>query len=286
MRLRLRSRRFTLCADDFGQSEAINRAIIELVRVWRLGATSVLSDGPAWPEGARVLRDLAHMADIGLHLNLTHPFDGVSGTRPLLWWMAAAPRGMVKVDAVRAAFSRQIDAFVKHFGRLPDYIDGHQHVHAFPQIREVVTDLIAEVWTGDAKPWVRAPDRLVDSGGVPLKGWVLKRLARGFSEHLAREGLVFPSRFGGLYSLQPDARYPRLMRRWLHGLPSGTLLMCHPGHESFSLSDPIREARFEEFLYLSGVALPADCQAADASLVRFSDLESDAVSAEYPLPVA
>lgn len=272
------SRRLTLCADDFGQAEAINLAIIELIDAGRLGATSAMSHGPAWPEGARVLASYQHMADVGLHLNLTHRFEKSTGTRPLAFWMLAASLGMIDVGAVRAMFRSQIDEFVKHFGRLPDYIDGHQHVHAFPLIREVVTELIAEYWTEDAKPWVRAPDRLVDAGGMPLKGKVLKQITRGFSAHLERQGLSFPSQFAGLYSLMPGAGYPSLMQRWLRELPSGTLMMCHPGRQSTDLSDPIREARYEEYQYLSHRRLSDDCNAVDVSLVRFADLRSDSVA--------
>jgi predicted glycoside hydrolase/deacetylase ChbG (UPF0249 family) len=270
-----RSRRFTLCADDFGQAEAINLAIIELICAGRLGATSVMSQGPAWPEGARVLANHQHMADVGLHLNLTHHFEGSTVIRPLAFWMLAAPLGMIDVGAVRATFRMQIDEFVKHFGRLPDYIDGHQHVHAFPLIRELVTELIAEYWTEGAKPWVRAPDRLVDAGRMPLKGEVLKQITRGFSAHLERQGLRFPSQFAGLYSLTPGAGYPVLMKRWLQTLPSGTLMMCHPGLQSADRSDPIREARYEEYQYLSHRRLQDDCDSAGASLVRFADLRSD-----------
>lgn len=279
-----RSRRFALCADDFGQSEPISRAIVELIRAGRLTATSVMSQGPAWPEGAQALRDCRHMADIGLHLNLTHRFDGPDGTRPLAHWMLAAPLGMVDRVAVRDAFRSQVDLFARHFGRLPDYIDGHQHVHAFPRIRDVVTELVAEYWGEGAKPWVRAPDRLADAGGVPLKGWVLKGITRGFSGHLARDGLGFPSAFAGLYSLLPGAGYPRLMRRWLQELPTGTLIMCHPGHPSADPSDPIREARHEEYSYLNSGALSDDCEAADATLVRFGELEPMSTPAVLPGP--
>lgn len=280
MKMPLRSRRFTLCADDFGQSRPINTAIIELIRVWRVGATSAMSQGPAWPEGARALRDYQQLTDVGLHLNLTHRFEGLPNIRPLLWWLFAVSRSKVERAQVRDAFRSQIDLFVKHFGRLPDYLDGHQHVHAFPILREVLTELVDEYWKDRPRPWVRAPDRLLDSGGAPLKSWVLKRAARGFTAHLEREGLRYTKKFGGLYALDPAADYPKLMRRWLHQLPSGTLLMCHPSHKTFDLSDPIREARYEEYQYLNYRGLTDDCLAADVSLVKFADLEATSPAAD------
>ena len=272
MKYPLRSRLFTLCADDFGQTRPVNEAILELVRCYRVGAVSVMSQGPAWPEGARALKDCQHMADIGLHLNLTHRFEGAKSIRPLLWWLFAAPRGYIRRDAVRAAFQSQIDEFVKYFGRLPDYLDGHQHVHAFPVIREVLTGLIADNWKDQPKPWVRAPDCLVDSGRVPLKAWILRRATRGFAEHAAAAGLRYTERFGGLYALISGAGFPKLMRRWLNELPSGTLLMVHPGKESYDQSDPIAAARLDEYNYLNSIEFANDAIAADASFVKFSKL--------------
>lgn len=284
MKMPLRSRRFTLCAEDFGQSRPINAAIIELIRVWRIGATSAMSQGPAWPEGARALRDYQQLTDVGLHLNLTHRFDGQKGTRPLAWWLLAAPRGWIKREQVRDSFLSQIDLFFTHFGRLPDYLDGHQHVHAFPVIREVTTELISECWRGRPRPWVRTPDCLLDSGDIALKGWVLKRAARGFADHVARDGLRHTKKFAGLYSLDPASDYPKLMRRWLHQLPSGTMLMCHPGHQTYDLNDPIREARYAEYQYLNYRGLSDDCAAADVSLVKFADLEASSPSADSRFP--
>lgn len=280
MKMPLRSRRFTLCADDFGQSKPINAAIIELIRVWRVGATSVMSQGPAWPEGACALRDYQQLTDVGLHLNLTHRFEGLEGTRPLIWWLYAASRGKLQRAQLRAAFLSQIDLFVRHFGRLPDYLDGHQHVHSFAGIREVLTELIDECWKDRPKPWVRAPDCLLDSGDMAIKGWVLKRAARGFAAHLSAHGLRYTKKFAGLYGLDPAANYPKLMGRWLHQLPSGTLLMCHPGHKTYDLSDPIREARYEEYQYLNYRGLTDDCSSADVSLVKFADLDATSPAAD------
>lgn len=274
MKWPLRSRLFTLCADDFGQSPTINEAITDLVRVRRVGAVSVMSQGPAWPEGARSLKEYQHVTDVGLHLNLTHNFRKCPSIRPLSWWLIAAPRGWINRDKIRAAFQSQIDLFVQHFGRLPDYLDGHQHVHAFPVIRDALTDVIASNWQGQPLPWVRAPDCLVDTGRVPLKAWVLKRATQGFADHLQQAGLRYTKRFGGLYALTALADFPKLMHRWLHELPSGTLLMVHPGKQAplTAPEDPIGGARVAEYDYLYNRGLSDDALSADASFVRFGDL--------------
>ena len=267
-------RKFALCADDFGQSQAISEGILELMSSRRLSATSVLSEGPYWKRGSRRLSELQRNADIGLHLNLTHAFEGVSGTHPLIYWLMFSRAGLVSQPKIKQTFLRQIDKFADAMGRLPDYLDGHQHVHAFPSIRDVLMEVIAERWTTDKRPWVRSPECLVDNGGEPLKAMVLRSAARGFHELAASQGLRTSKKFGGLYSLLPDARFAKRMKAWMHLLPSGTLMMCHPGRPTIDLSDPIAEARAQEFAYLGSPRFADDCHETGVRLVRFDQLET------------
>ena len=177
-----RPRKLALCADDFGQSKEISSGIFDLIACRRVSATSVLTEGPDWPESSWRLRELQAHADVGIHLNLTHPFENTSGNRPLLYWLLLTQLGMVSRDWVLQRFLKQIDLFVKYFKRLPDYLDGHQHVHAFPVIRDAMMAAIDTHWSpGSRLPWVRCPDRLVDSGGTPGKALVLRAACRGFA---------------------------------------------------------------------------------------------------------
>src|SRR4029077_17791158 len=71
-------RRIWLCADDYGLSEGVNRAIRDLIGRGRLNATSVMMVGAAIGRDGvtalqRVARDSPPCA-IGLHAALTAPF--------------------------------------------------------------------------------------------------------------------------------------------------------------------------------------------------------------------
>ncbi len=71
-------RRIWLCADDYGISPGVNRAIRELIERGRLNATSVMTVGPAiGRDEVQSLQAAAakssHCA-IGLHATLTAPF--------------------------------------------------------------------------------------------------------------------------------------------------------------------------------------------------------------------
>ena len=267
-----RLRNLTLCADDFGQSKDISEGILDLIACRRLTATSVLTEGPFWPDGAQRLKDLQDRVDVGVHLNLTHTFPNTSGSRPLIHWLITTQTGHVPRERIKERFVRQIDLFVQHFRRLPDFIDGHQHVHAFPVIREAMMDAIESHWKGDAeKPWIRTPDRLLDDGASKLKSFILRYACRGFSDFVQQHGLKITEHFGGVYGLHAKADFEGRMRNWLTLTPNGTVLMCHPGRSSTDYSDPIGGARAVEFSYLVSPRFAEDCQRSGIRLVRFSE---------------
>lgn len=267
-------RRLSLCADDFGQSAAIDAGILSLLGRGRLQATSVLSEGPDWADGAARLQELLaqseYPAEVGLHLNLTHPFAGATLARPLSRWLLASQLRLVSQAAVRDSFLRQVDAFVRHFGRLPDYLDGHQHVHAFPVVRDAVMDIIDRCWQGQgARPWLRVPERLT-GGDAAFKVFVLRTSTRGFGALAESRGLRTTPAFGGMYSLLPDDGFEGRMKRWLREAPDRTLIMCHPGLTDRSVpdaSDPIAPARAVEYAYLASDAFAADCARSGVMLV-------------------
>ena len=267
-------RRLSLCADDFGQSAAIDAGILSLLGRGRLQATSVLSEGPDWADDAARLQELLaqseYPAEVGLHLNLTHPFASATLARPLSRWLLASQLRLVSQAAVRDSFLRQVDAFVRHFGRLPDYLDGHQHVHAFPVVRDAVMDIIDRCWQGQgARPWLRVPERLT-GGDAAFKAFVLRTSTRGFGALAESRGLRTTPAFGGMYSLLPDDGFEGRMKRWLREAPDRTLIMCHPGLTDRSVpdaSDPIAPARAVEYAYLASDAFAADCARSGVTLV-------------------
>src|ERR1700738_720007 len=71
-------RRIWLCADDYGLSEGVNRAIRDLIERGRLNATSVMVVGPAiGRDEVSALQAVAASSPrcaIGLHATLTAPF--------------------------------------------------------------------------------------------------------------------------------------------------------------------------------------------------------------------
>ena len=135
--------RVILIADDYALTTGVSRAICELAGAGRLSGTSALVTRPGWPDDADLLRPLRDHLAIGLHFNLTlgeplgaMPIFAPQGRLPSVSTVTrGAILGMLPEPDIEAEFARQLEAFEVALGAPPDFIDGHQHVHALPGIR-------------------------------------------------------------------------------------------------------------------------------------------------------
>jgi hypothetical protein len=76
-----------------------------------------------------------------------------------------------------------------------------------------------------------------------------------------------------LYALTPAANFPERMAGWLRQLPTGTLIMVHPGEQSSDssdISDPIRDARYAELQHLQSLQFADSLQSEGVRLARLS----------------
>jgi predicted glycoside hydrolase/deacetylase ChbG (UPF0249 family) len=263
-------RRIWLCADDYGISAAVNVAIRDLVVRRRLNATSVMVVAPSFHRSeasalAALNRGEKRVA-IGLHLTLTAPFRPLSdayeplrdGTFfPLGETLMRAFLRRLDPDALAREIAQQLKMFIHMFGHAPDFIDGHQHVHLFPQVREAVLAL-AKTSAGEA--WLRqcgraSPQRF---SIADRKAWLLDRLSRQFRERAHALGVRTNPAFAGAYEFRDDADFAKLFAGFLDQLPDGSLIMCHPGFVDAELQrlDPLTTLREREYAFLCGDAFP------------------------------
>ncbi len=255
------SRGFVLCADDFGLSEGVNATILALIAQGRLSATSCMTTLPGWRRGAPALRESRGRAAVGLHVNLT---EG-PGARPLGEVMRRSLFGGLAAADITREVEIQLDRFEAGFGAAPDFVDGHQHVHAFPGVRGPLIAVLARRY-GPNPPWIRVPRPPLVGHDAPAKALVLRAMGRGFGRALDRAGLPRSRHFAGLYSLSASADFGRLMAGWLRGLPTGALVMCHPGRAGDDVDlDTVRAA---EAAYLAGPQFAADLAAEGVRLVE------------------
>lgn len=264
-------RRIVLCADDYGIAPGVNAAIRELIAAGRLNAASAMVVAPSLDAGAAESllaavggRSGEMPAAIGLHLTLTAPFAPLSeGYRPLHagaffglggTFLRALAR-QLDAASLEAEIDAQFRRFAVLFGRPPDFVDGHQHVHLLPQIREAV---IAAAARHAPAAWLRQCG--VPAGRLPAdaKGAVVDALSRRFRRLAAARALATNPAFAGTYAFRPDADFAVLFPRFLAGLPDGAVVMCHPGHVDAELArlDPVTHLRAREFAYLAGDTFP------------------------------
>ena len=77
-----------LCADDLGQNPAIDEACLDLFELGRLSAASVLSEAPHAATHQQALRQANDEGlQLGLHFNLTLPFQHLQPKKNLATWI-------------------------------------------------------------------------------------------------------------------------------------------------------------------------------------------------------
>ena len=264
-------RRIWLCADDYGISPGVNRAIRDLIELGRLNATSVMVVGPAiGRDEVSALQAAAAnnpRCAIGLHVTLTAPF------RPLTMHFQPLDGGMFlgfakllragllrKLDPeiIHAELKVQLAAFTQLFGRAPDFVDGHQHAQLFPQIRDAFLTAVKEAAPG---AWVRQCGRrqpLAERLGSP-KALVLDVLSAQFRKRAGRADIAFNPGFAGAYDFSRPADFGALMHQFLDHLPEDGVVMCHPGlvDDVLVSLDPLTDQREREYAFLGGEHFPA-----------------------------
>jgi predicted glycoside hydrolase/deacetylase ChbG (UPF0249 family) len=255
-----------LCADDFGISEGVSRGILDLIAKGRLSATSAMTNYPAWPCCAPALRDFNGRAGVGLHLTLTAgaplgpmPRFAPGGVLPPLSdLIPKALKGDLPLDDIQAEIERQIDAFVDGYGRPPDFVDGHQHVHVLPGVRRMLLRTLNKRGYAGA-PWLRDPsDRLsaiLRRGVAASKAVTVRGFAAGFRQAARRSGFSTNEGFSGFSPFAPSAVATAFDRAFRH-LGPRPVVMCHPGYPDDELRrlDPVIEVRRDEFDYLASDA--------------------------------
>jgi hypothetical protein len=264
------ARRIFLCADDYGISPAVNRGIRELIERGRLNATSVMVVGPALgrDEVAALQAVVANSARcaVGLHVTLSAPFRPLTmHFRPLDGGMFLSfPRllraGLFRrldVELVRAELMVQLAAFREKFGRSPDFVDGHQHVQIYPQVRDA---FLAAVKAAAPNAWVRQAGRnlpLAARLGSP-KAFFLDALSAQFRRRASAARIAFNPGFAGAYDFSSKPDFSALMQRFLDGLPEHGVIMCHPGFvdETLIELDPLTVQRESEHAFLASADFP------------------------------
>jgi predicted glycoside hydrolase/deacetylase ChbG (UPF0249 family) len=242
-------RLLAVCADDFGLDPKVNASALALARLGRVSAISCMVGAPFWRSGAVELRTLdSAKTDAGLHLDLTqHPLHAPL-RRSLPEWILRSHSGTLDALRLRLEIDAQLDAFVSEMQHPPAFVDGHEHVHQLPGVRDVLLEVLA---ARGFRPWLRSTRR--PPGSAPLKARLIEALgAAGLERKAQAQGLRQNRRLLGVYAFDSEpAIYLRSMRHWLAVVADGDLLMCHPASAPCDFA-PHGVARCREYELLAG----------------------------------
>jgi hypothetical protein len=264
-----------LNADDFALSDEVDAAVIDLACRGRLSAASVMANQPRWPAAAAALLPVADRIALGLHLTLTEGAalspearadlaDASGHLPPLGRVLMRALTARISPSTVAAEARAQLSAFADALGRLPDIIDGHQHVHVLPGVRDGLIAAIAD-FEWPTPPLIRTPSDRQGSHEPPRDGLaslpkrrLIAALAGGFRRRLAAAGLPTNDTFAGFSSFHPGPGVATELASALAPRGAGRhIVMCHPavpapcGH---ACADPLAPRRADEYRAL--LAMP------------------------------
>ena len=272
-------KRIVLCADDYGQASTISKAIIALIQHGRISATSCIVNYPDWLTQASWLSPFQNKIDIGLHFNLTEgkPLSSAYIAKygdsffPLSRLLTKAFFRRLDRLAIEEELSAQIAAFVKAFDCLPNYIDGHQHVHQFPIIQQALINVYQNQFKGN-EVYIRLAQqkiRYVDFRAI-LKNLIISVSgSKGLKKLLDQYHIPYNSSFAGIYSFVNTENYKQFFTGFLRQVDDKGLIMCHPGLEAQNGDDEIAKARYIEYQYLMSQQFLIDCEKEGVSLGRF-----------------
>lgn len=261
---------FVLCADDFALTDGVSRSILELLGLGRLSAAGAMTNRPHWRRLAGEFGAFSGRADLGLHFNLTcaaplgpMPKLAPSGTFPALGQVTrAAVLSLGVRSEIAVELARQLDAFEDALGRAPDFLDGHQHVHALPGVRRAVLDLLARRYPAGSV-YVRDPaDRpaAIRARGVAVgKALTIAGLATGFRSAALRSGFRLNRGFSGVAPFEPQRDFAADLKRFILRPGAAHLVMCHPGFVDDELArlDPVVATRPIEHAAIAAFEPPA-----------------------------
>lgn len=266
-----------ICADDYSQNKAISEGILLLAKNKRINAISCLVNTPSWHEIHKELNQVKKNTYIGLHFNLTlgqalsskwqtnysHNFNDL----PSLIKQSYLRR--LDIECVIAEICAQLDSFTEATGANPDFIDGHQHIHQLPIIRDALFTVykhrkLSAFCRKTSSGW---RDFLTYSN-FPKRQAIALLGGVAFNRILRQHAILTNTSFAGIYNFVNAKNYRSYFQQFLRRSNTGGLIMCHPGIESSDQSDPLHQYRHQELNYFMSKAFLSDLNDEQCRLIQ------------------
>lgn len=235
-------------ADDLGLSPAVNQAIFQLAEKERISSASFMSYGDI--EHIQLIQLIKYI-EIGLHLDFTalslsRRMPSISGSLKEILIKSYLRRFSVK--DIQNEIHRQLDLFETKINQTPAFIDGHQHVHQLPQIRDIVIQTIQSRYDGNIAVRITQPIQF------NLKSWIIYALGGYQLKRMAIKNQIITNfSFGGVYGFNRNQnQIEEMWKKWFQKSAfNGGVIMCHPAVKDVDWQDEIQSAREIEFEWLN-----------------------------------
>lgn len=175
------NKKFILNADDFGMSNAFNKAVLNGHNNGFLASASLCANGKAFNSAVHEILPECPNLRVGVHLNLIEEKSLLSGKRFNNGFVSLMIKSLSKkfLKEIEAEFRLQIEKVQSH--TKVSHLDSHVHVHAIWPIFEIVCKLAQEYGV----PYVRT--QFEEFYVVPE---IKKSLNLGFLVNTVKVGLL------------------------------------------------------------------------------------------------
>src|SRR3990167_9134435 len=250
-------KQFVLCADDYAQNAAVSQGILELIEKKRISATSCLTNSPHWPTHASWLKPYQNSIDAGLHFNLTEgkPLSDLTsltknGYLPSIKKLLIYSHlGLLEQQEIVTELEQQLYCFTRHFDQLPDFIDGHLHVHHLPIVREALLAFYQRYFPNKTC-YIRIASngwRAFFSFNEKIKSFIITASgALTLKQRLQQLNIPHNNTFSGIYNFANAMHYSHYFKKFLTKIADNGLIMCHPGLVDDAATDPLYRSRHHE----------------------------------------
>lgn len=257
----------TVCADDFAFSPNISRGVLTLIELKRLNAVSCMTNSVDWMDHSQWLKPHAQTIQIGLHLNLTdgEPLSKKWTTFPThVELIKKCYMRSLSINDVYDEFSHQLMQFKSALGRLPDFVDGHRHIHQLPMIRDALLHVYNDFFPMK-NAYIRIPGNDFKTT-FAVNTFSFKKMmiyltgCEALKKLLEKNSIPHNTSFEGIYDFKNSSKYQHYFREFLRDIKNNGLIMCHPSLTDEKSGDEIYRSRQDELNYLMSDAFLNDCE--------------------------
>ena len=264
-----------LCADDFALNPDISQGIINLAERRRISATSCMTTSPHWQHYAKLLKPFTDSIDIGLHFNLTcgNALTKTHFHRINKLLKRSLLRQLDKVEICHELHA-QLDEFEAALDRPVDFIDGHQHIQQFAQIRDCLVDVMVQR-NLSKNAYVRVSKQPCSFGNSSIieilkKSVIQHANSSALIRSLEKNNIQYNRSFSGIYNLMREQDYAQYFQKFLNEIKTNGIIMCHPGLPGIGEADDHPHSRVIEYDFFSSEDFPALLKKNNVILSRFN----------------